>query len=398
MPRFLIKRALRAALSLYLFVTFVFFFAQVVLPTDFTTQFAMFMTRSEREALQHELGLDLPLWQRYVDWLGKLVTGDLGVSYYGYSVTDQLRDVLPPTLLIFCVGTLIAFVLGQWLGKYAAWRGKGPLSGATTFTAIALYTSFPPWLAFLMIYFFVQRFHLFPQLLLLYDNPFGELRRRQAAHFGLQPQTAIMYVLLTLIVSLLVWELLSRALERRWRRQLSMHVLAILAVATAAASWYAFGFGEQAVEILHLAALPIVTYVLLSTGETMLIMQTTMKDTLREEYVTAARARGLPDHVVRDKHAARNAVIPVFSRLVVSLPYLLTGIVIIERAVNWPGMGETMLLALYNQDMPIVMGGLLLIGVVSMLARLVLEAAQLYIDPRLRDRTLRPADLRLQEW
>ncbi|MFQ5594839.1 MAG: ABC transporter permease subunit, partial [Anaerolineae bacterium] len=117
------------------------------------------------------------------------------------------------------------------------------------------------------------------------------------------------------------------------------------------------------------------------------------KDTLGEEYIRTARAKGLPERVVRDKHAARNAVIPVFSRLVVSLPYLLTGIVIIERAVNWPGMGETMLLALYNKDTPVVMGALLIIGAISAAARLVLDVVQLYIDPRMRDRAIQVGDL-----
>ena len=62
------------------------------------------------------------------------------------------------------------------------------------------------------------------------------------------------------------------------------------------------------------AALPILTYTLLSFGETMLIMRTNMADTKYEDYILAARAKGLPEHIVRDKHAARNALLPVLSR------------------------------------------------------------------------------------
>lgn len=394
MIHFIIKRALRALISLYVFLTFVFFFSQALIPGDFTNQFLI--TQSTRERLQEELGLNRPLLERYVDWLQRLLTGSLGTSLYGYSVVDSLKDLLPPTLLIFFTGTVIAFVLGQWLGKVTAWRGRGLISGASTFGAIALYTSFPPWLAFLVIYFFVRRLELFPQLFLLYESPFAELMRRQGERFSLDSQTAITYMLLTGVVSLLLLLIVRRVYWRLRRRRLSMLSYVVLVPALTIASWYAFGFGEQAVQILHLASLPMLTYVLLSTGETMLIMQTTMQDTLTEEYVKAARAKGLPDHVVRDKHAARNAIIPIFSRLVVSLPYLLTGIVIIERSVNWPGMGDSLFSALYNQDMPMVMGGLLVIGVLSMAARLILEIAQLFIDPRLRDRAIRAGEISLQ--
>ncbi|MFQ5340764.1 MAG: ABC transporter permease [Anaerolineae bacterium] len=393
MIRFLVKRTLRALIALYLFITFVFFFTQLVIPGDFTTQFAMGMNRAAREALQKELGLDLPIWQQYLNWLHRLLAGSLGTSFYGYSVTASMKAVLPPTLLIFLTGTVIAFFIGQWLGKWTAWRGPGPVSGASTFSAIALYTSFPPWLAFLMVYFFVRRFELFPSALFLYQNPLAQFRQRLSESSDLLPNTLITYMLLTMVAALLVLVIGDRVLQRLWRRRLPLPVSVILLPALAVGSWFAFGFGAPALQIMHLAGLPILTFVLLSLGETMLIMQTTMKDTLGEEYIRVARAKGLPEHMVRDKHAARNAVIPVFSRLVVSLPYLLTGIVIIERAVNWPGMGEAMLLALYNKDTPVVMGALLIIGAISSLARLVLDVVQLYIDPRMRDRAIRMGDL-----
>ena len=67
--------------------------------------------------------------------------------------------------------------------------------------------------------------------------------------------------------------------------------------------------------------------------------------------------------------------------------YLLTGIVIIENAVQWPGMGSLLFLSLYKQDMPVVMALLLIVGVISMIARFALDVISLVLDPRLRDRT-----------
>jgi peptide/nickel transport system permease protein len=116
----------------------------------------------------------------------------------------------------------------------------------------------------------------------------------------------------------------------------------------------------------------------------MVIMQSTMTEVMKEEYIKAARAKGLPERVVREKHAARNALLPVLSRLFISLPYLLAGIVIIEDSVNWPGMGTMMFTSLYWQDIPVVMGVLLMIGVLALIARLFLDVLTAYMDPRIR--------------
>jgi len=79
---------------------------------------------------------------------------DLGDSYSpfgsGETVSQVINATLPVSLLIFGIGTLLSFLLGQWLGKLTAWIGPGQFSGSTTFLSIALYTSFPPWLAFLV--------------------------------------------------------------------------------------------------------------------------------------------------------------------------------------------------------------------------------------------------------
>ena len=116
----------------------------------------------------------------------------------------------------------------------------------------------------------------------------------------------------------------------------------------------------------------------------MIIMQSSMTDVLNEEYVKTAKAKGLPASKVRERHAARNALLPVLSRLVISLPLLLTGIVIIESSVGWPGMGTSMWNALYWQNMPIVMNTLLIVGAIALIARLFLDVLLAYLDPRIR--------------
>jgi len=381
MTRYLAKRTLSSLIALFLFLTFMFFYTEVMIAHDFTPQFAMIYNRAQRAQMQEELGLDRPLWERYLNWAQRLLHGSLGTSYNGFPVVGYLKQLIPPTLLVFFTGTLIAFLLGQWLGKVVAWRGSGLLSSSLTFSAIALYTTFPPWLGFLMTYFFARRLRWFRPVFT--EQPFSS-RSEVWRGFPRTPQAVMWYMMLALVAVVLLLAVINGILERKLRRRLPTLLHIALLVAGVIGGWFAFGFGPQALDIFSVAGLPMVTYVLLSFGETMLIMRTSMMDTLKEDYVYTARAKGLPDHVVRDKHAARNALLPVFSRLVISLPYLLTGLVILEDVFRWPGISGALFQSLYNQDMPVVMGALLLVGVLSLVARLILDVLHVYLDPRIR--------------
>jgi len=103
---------------------------------------------------------------------------------------------------------------------------------------------------------------------------------------------------------------------------------------------------------------------------------------MNDDYVMTATAKGMPSRVVRDRHAGRNAVFPVLGRLVVSIPYLLSGLVIIEQSVGWGGIGTTLFDAVTAQDLPLVMDVLVLIGIFTLVVRLVFEVAQAALDPR----------------
>ena len=380
MIRYLAKRFLSSLVALFLFLTLMFFVAQIIIPTDFTTQFALMMNQEAREELAQELGIDRPLWEQYCNWLRLLGSGSLGTSFYGYPVIEALEALLPYTLLLFLPGTLIAFTFGRWLGKVIAWRGPGLVASSATFGAITLYTTFPPWLAFLMTYFLARHLKFFRAPFT--RNPFDTIRREVWRDFV--PETVMLYMALTFVAVWLILPVVNRLLKRTLRRQLHPLIQILLLVAGTIGCWRMFGFGPQALDILAVASLPLLTYVLLSFGETMLIMQTSMMDTIQEDYITTARAKGLPDYVVRDKHAARNALLPVFSRLVISLPYLLTGLVIIEDVLDWPGISGALFNSMYNQDIPMVMGSLLMVGVLTVVARLVLDILYAYLDPRIR--------------
>jgi peptide/nickel transport system permease protein len=389
MLAYLLRRALASLVALALFVTFMFFVTEIMIPNDFTVQFSLECNRACREAMREELGIDLPLGQRYLNWMGRLLHGNLGMSLYGEPVVERLKRVVPYTLLVFFIGSVIAFQVGLWLGKATGWRGPGFLSGTAVVASIGFYTMFPPWLAFLVAYFFAQYFRILPFIARLIgfvpsQNLGHELNPNIWETTSLTVPTVMFWMSVMIVGMMLLLAGINWLLRRTRRWRLPALVSLPILVAGWIGSWYLFGFGPQALDIAFHASVPTLTYILLAFGETMLIMRTSLMDTLKEEYVIVARAKGLSEAQVRDRHAARTALLPVFSRLIVSFPYLLAGLVIMETAIGWPGLGGVMFGSFYQQDIPVVMGGLLLIGLVCTIARLVLDVVVAYLDPRIR--------------
>ena len=130
--------------------------------------------------------------------------------------------------------------------------------------------------------------------------------------------------------------------------------------------------------------LPVATLTLISFAGTMLLTRNSMLETIREDYVMAARAKGLPEKQVRDHHAARNALLPVVTSLVYSLIFAIDGSVIIEGIFSWPGTGMTLLQAVRSEDLPLVMGSMLFIGLLSLLAHAIVDVLYVFLDPRIR--------------
>ncbi len=392
MTRYLLHQTFASLIKLFVFITFMFFFIQIMMPGDFVDQFSLFCDAECQETMRAQLGLDLPIWQRYLQWLKQVVTLDLGESMYGQPIVDTLKDVIPPTLLVFVTGTAAAFMIGLWLGKRTAWRGPGLVSGTATLGGIALFTSFPPWLAWLVTYAFARGagFVVMGEVGGLRGVHFQGLTRELWMETDISPAAITFQIMLSLFASIIIFSVLKVLIERVSKRVIPGILVLILIAAGSVGGWYYLGIEELAIDIVKLAWLPTLIFTLLSFGETMIIMQSSMTDVLKEEYVITAKAKGLPTSTIREKHAARNAILPVMSRLVISLPYLITGVVIVESSVGWPGMGTSMWNALYWQNMPLVMDILLIVGVVALVARLILDILTAYLDPRIRYSTPQP--------
>ena len=97
-----------------------------------------------------------------------------------------------------------------------------------------------------------------------------------------------------------------------------------------------------------------------------------------------AKAKGLPDKVVRDKHAARNAMLPVATSFILALAFVLDGGVITESTFAWPGMGLTLLKAAQTNDIPMVIGSLVFTGTLALTGHMIADVFYALIDPRIR--------------
>jgi peptide/nickel transport system permease protein len=376
--KYLLRRFVSGLILLFFFVSIVFFAVNIMLPGDWVSHFSLSLSTQQAAELREALGLNLPLWERYFRWLGNLLRGDLGRSYtlggLGEPVAETLLRVVPSTILVFGVGTALAFMLGEWLGRVIGWRKPDFLTGSATFSAITLYTSFPPWMAFLLTYFLVRKYHLFST-----DPNRGLWRRAPVTWQGVLTDMVGALLILILIAVVINY------LYQRWRRNGIPRLLLIGMIGAAwYGSWHYMEITPYAMDVMRNASLPLLAYVLLAFGEIMLIMRTTMVDTLHEEYINTARAKGLPPSRIRDRHAARNALIPVVSRMVVTLPFIMTGMVMLETALRWEGVGNILFFAVGMQNVTLAMGAIMIIGTISLAARLILEVLVLYLDPRLR--------------
>jgi peptide/nickel transport system permease protein len=384
---FLLRRAALSILTLGLFATLVFFLVQAVMPGDFIDSLGPGVPAEERQQIVQELGLDRPLWGQYLEWIGGAVRGDLGLAFgpnqsSQVPVSDVLRLALPNSLLAFTLAVGAAFLVGTRLGRASAWRRNTWFRGVTTATSVGFYTSFPPWLAFAATYLVVT---------LIGPATYDRLRTVDPVIAGradipsiFQGGRLLWFMVLTAVIAFLTVPLVGRAWRALTRRRLPLLVALAWLALTQVAAWALAGAGALAGEVAAAQLIPLSLLFLLFFGEVVILTQAAMAAARREDYVLTARAKGLPDREVRDRHAARPALLPVLSRFVVSLPYFLTAMVITERAIGYPGLGSVLFEALDTEDVYVVMGALLVIGLITVLARLSLDVMLAVLDPRIR--------------
>jgi len=381
MRGYILRRVGQNILTYFFFLTMVYVMIDAQ-PGDYSNIYLgdPRLTPAQREILRARLGLDKPVTERYVLWLKSFAQGDFGVSFSNYprQVIDVIIERAPRTLVLFLTATVVAFYMGFLSGKVLAWRRGGFTEYATTIGGVSLYTVFTPWFGLMMIWFFAYTLGWFPigkfiDPIVWQDSPLSavELFQRMLV-------TGMMATL-----ALFAWLLVVQRLETSRRRVASWAGVAVV-LAGILAYWLPSGVGKYAADILWHLILPITTLALISFAGTMLLTRNSMLETLREDYIMAARAKGLTEKSIRDKHAARNAMLPVVTSFVFSLAFALDGGVITETIFSWPGMGLTLLRAAVSEDIPMAIGALVFTGALALTAHLAADILYAFLDPRIR--------------
>ncbi|MCO5223076.1 MAG: ABC transporter permease [Thermomicrobiales bacterium] len=141
---------------------------------------------------------------------------------------------------------------------------------------------------------------------------------------------------------------------------------------------------DDPVQNLKQMVLPVIALSLSLVAVVMRMTRSSMLETLGQDYVRTARAKGLRERLVVLRHALRNALIPVVTVIGLQIGNLLGGAVVIEQIFGLPGIGSMILTAINQRDYPVVQGGVLFVAIAFLLINLCVDLLYVYIDPRIR--------------
>ncbi len=375
MPRYILRRVASGVFTLFLFVTVLFALISYVIPGDWTSQFII--TGDVRAALQEQLGIDGPWWEQYFDWLRNLFTFNLGNSFSGPPVWDLIRESLPSTILVLIIGAGAAFLLGAWVGRMSAYTNSRFLSGLSTLVAISMLTAFPPAIALIIE-------NLTAETLAEQDHRRRDFDTTLHLFSEFSPIELISRMMVIAAVSAVLVFLAAWAYRRVRHKAMPVLALLLLMVGLPLLLWSFMGVDGAVLNQAAGLGLLIIGVVILTYGEVVVVTKAAMDDSVHEDYVHVARAKGLTEKRVRDHHAARAALLPILSRFTVSIPYFLTGLAILEAVFDGVGLGTLIFDAVAIQDTPVIVGSLFVVGLITLILRVLLDVLHAALDPRIR--------------
>lgn len=331
MHSYYIQKVIKTLFTVFVVTTFVFFLVRL-LPGNpieqmvnllINTQGISMQEAQDQAAALYSIDLDQPLYLQYVEYLGKTLRGDLGYSLLsqGTTVTSIILKFLPWTIFSVGTGLLLSFVVGMGLGMLMAYYRDSWIDHLLTVFA-SIFSSIPNYLVGLMLIVWL----------------------------GIQ------------------WKLVPIA---AMRGSLSPNIVPGL-------SWTFFA------DAFFHAALPIGTYFITTVGSWMLSMKSSTISTLGEDYVTVARARGLKDGRIMTAYVGRNASLPLFTQLAISIGFVVGGSFLIETIFVYQGIGASLGSAINRRDYTVMQGIFLVITLSVVLANFFSDLLYSWIDPRIK--------------
>lgn len=320
--KFIFRRLIQITIIFFVIMTVLFLLFRMAPGDPVSRMVDPSMTPEDAEHLIAQLGLDRPIFVQYLYYLKNFISGNFGVSFhYGQPVSHIILNRLPNTILLFTTSIILSALVGVFLGKIAAWREGEKSDTWMTIGALVCHTLFLPWLALIMIWLFAFKIGWFP------------LTGMISAEIWIDPQA---------------------------------------------------GFWSRGLDVLHHMVLPLSTLFLIHFGSYLLIMRSSMLDTLKEDYILTARAKGLREKDIRNRHAAPNAALPVVTSIGLSLAFSINGGALTETVFTWPGIGRELVFSVSNNDYPLAQASFLLIAIVVLVSNLIVDVLYAYLDPRIR--------------
>jgi peptide/nickel transport system permease protein len=306
------------------FMLVVNFFLFRVLPGDpaRTLGRGRFSTAAQLADFRHTYGLDQPLPEQFLTFLKNTASGDLGISLrYRVPVADLVWDRLWPTVALVGTSTVLATLIGVYIGMLGAWNRGGTFDRLSTGATLTLYSMPEWWLGLLLIAGLSVGIGPLPGLF-----PTGGLH--------------------------------------------SVDVAPGLLAGVADTAW-------------HLT-LPVITLTLAYLADYSLIMRSSLLDEIGEDYLATARAKGLRDVDVRNRHAVRNALLPTTTIVALNIGFVVSGAITIETIFSIPGLGLLATEALTIPDYWVLQGTFLVASAAVIVANLVANLLYGLLDPRVR--------------
>jgi len=282
-------------------------------------------TPSELDRLRHLLGLDQPLYVQYAQYLGRLLTGQMGDSIFQHQAVSKLiGDRFPATVELTLAAMSIAVVLGMLTGVISAVVPYSLFDVTAMLIALAGVAMPVFWLGMLAILLFSLQLGWLPS--------FGR---------GEPFVQAVQY-------------------------------------------WFRTGDPSDVVDSLRHIVLPALTLGAFSAALISRLVRSALLEVLGQDYVRTARAKGLAQAPVIAQHALPNALIPVITVIGLQVGTLLGGAVLAETIFAWPGMGRLLIQAISQRDYPLVQGIVMVTALAVSIINVIVDLLYATINPRVR--------------
>jgi peptide/nickel transport system permease protein len=331
---YVLTRLLLVLPMVWILLTMVFLLMRVAPGDPISASLGGRVPRPVVEQIRHRLGFDKPILTQYVNYLWDTLHLDFGTTITDRRpVTDVIKENGAATLELTIAAMLIAIVVGISVGLLAGRYRDTPIDVGGRLFGIVIYAMPVFWLGFLCQLFFGSYLGILPT----------SDRASPVTQALLQTHTNLF--------------LIDSALDGNWA-----------------------AFKDV---FLHLI-LPATTLGLVIAGIFIRLVRVNVIRTLKDDYVEAARARGISERAVVYHHAFRNALVPVITVVGLQMALLLSGAVLTETTFNWPGIGKQLVFYLNNRDYTAVQGIIVMFALIVVFVSLLIDLVSAAIDPRIR--------------